>query len=297
MAYTAFAGDATQGAGSHLDKMIPELWSDAIMRYFNKELVMRPFFDDYSSLVQGKGDVIHLPSIQEVAVGNKTANEGVTYSVNTETEIQISINKHKFSAKLFEDIALIQSNEQLFDKYAASMAYGLAKAVDSDIITELNSLGTTQALSADNTLSNADVETALGTLMANDIPKEECAFFVNPLMYADLLNSRSFVVGGGNVGGAGATGVGFGGDLSGNFPSLFGIPVFQTSLISSATGTGTHAGYLAHKSSVAVAVQQDIRMQSEYSVDYLGTKVVADVIYGVKVTTANQVKGIELLNP
>ena len=297
MAYTAFAGDATQGAGSHLDKMIPELWSEAIMRYFDKQLVMRPFFDDYSSLVQGKGDVIHLPSIQEVAVGNKTANEGVTYSVNTETEIQISINKHKFSAKLFEDIAMIQSNEQLFDKYAASMAYGLAKAVDSAIITELNSLGTTQNLSADNTLSNADVETALGTLMANDIPKEECAFFVNPLMYADLLNSRSFVVGGGNVGGAGATGVGFGGDLSGNFPSLFGIPVFQTSLISSSTSSGAHAGYLAHKSSVAVAVQQDIRMQSEYSVDYLGTKVVADVIYGVKVTTANQVKGIELLNP
>ena len=231
MAYTAFAGDATQGAGSHLDKMIPELWSEAIMRYFDKQLVMRPFFDDYSSLVQGKGDVIHLPSIQEVAVGDKTANEGVTYSVNTETEIQISI------------------------------------------ITELNSLGTTQNLSADNTLSNADVETALGTLMANDIPKEECAFFVNPLMYADLLNSRSFVVGGGNVGGAGATGVGFGGDLSGNFPSLFGIPVFQTSLISSSTSSGAHAGYLAHKSSVAVAVQQDIRMQSEYSVDYLGTKV------------------------
>jgi hypothetical protein len=253
--------------------MIPELWSEAIMRYFEKELVMRPFFDDYSSLVQGKGDVIHLPSIQEVAVGNKVANEGVTYSVNTETEIQISINKHKFAAKLFEDIALIQSNEQLFDKYAASMAYGLAKALDSDIITELNSLGTTQALSADNTLSNADVETALGTLMANDIPKEECAFFVNPLMYADLLNSRSFVVGGGNVGGAGATGVGFGGDLSGNFPSLFGIPVFQTSLISSSTSTGAHAGYLAHKSSVAVAVQSDIRMASEYSVDYLGTKV------------------------
>ena len=68
MAYTAFAGDATQGASSHLDVMIPELWSEAIMRYFEKQLVMRPFFDDYSSLVQGKGDVIHLPSIQEVAV-------------------------------------------------------------------------------------------------------------------------------------------------------------------------------------------------------------------------------------
>ena len=302
MAYTAFSGDATQGAATgdlsgagHVDVFIPELWSDGIYRYFEKNLVLKPFFDDYSSLVQGRGDVLHIPTIQEVATATKDANAGVAYSVNTETEIQLQIDQHIYSAKLFEDIAMIQSNEQLFDKYAQSMAYALAKAVDTEIESKLQSLGTTQTLAADNSMSNADVETALGTLMSNDIPKDECAFFVNPLIFADLLNSKAFVAAGSSAG------IGFGADNaamnSGEVGRLFGIPVFQSSLIPTTASTGIEAAYLVHKSAIAVAVQQDIRVQSEYSVDYLGTKVVADIIYGSAVTTSNHVKGIEFLNP
>ena len=295
MAYTAFSGDATQGTGSHLDKFIPELWADGIYRYFEKNLVLKPFFDDYSSLVQGRGDKLHIPTVQEVAVSDKSANAGVAYSVNTETDIELSIDQHKYSAKLFEDIAMVQSNEQLFDKYAQSMAYGLAKAVDTKIEALLQTLGTTQNLAADNSMSNADVETALGTLMSNDIPKEECAFFVNPLIFADLLNSKAFVAAGSSAG------VGFGADNaamnSGEVGLLFGIPVFTSSLIPTTASTGIESAYLVHKSAIAVAVQQDIRVQSEYSVDYLGTKVVADIIYGAVVTTSNHVKGIEFLNP
>ena len=295
MAYTAFSGDATQGTGSHLDVFIPELWADGVYRYFEKNLVFKPFFDDYSSLVAGRGDVLHIPTVQEVASADKSANAGVAYSVNTETDIDLSIDQHKYAAKLFEDIAMIQSNEQLFDKYAQSMAYALAKAVDTKIEALLQTLGTTQALAADNSMSNADVETAIGTLLSNDIPKEECAFFVNPLIYADLLNSKAFVT---NNSGAG---VGFGNDnpvmRTGEVGMLFGIPVFTSSLIPTTTSTGIEAGYLVHKSAIAVAVQQDIRVQSEYSVDYLGTKVVADIIYGAVITTSNHVKGIEFLNP
>ena len=115
MAYSGFGGDFTQGAntgdldgGQHVDVFIPELWSDGIMRYFEKALVLKPFFDDYSSLVQGRGDVLHIPTIQEVATSTKAANDGVDYSVNTETEIQLQIDQHKYAAKLFEDIAMIQ---------------------------------------------------------------------------------------------------------------------------------------------------------------------------------------------
>ena len=301
MAYTAFSGDATQGAATgdlsgagHVDVFIPELWSDGIYRYFEKSLVFKPFFDDYSSLVQGKSDVLHIPTIQEVATSRKTENAGVAYSVNTETEIQLQVDQHMYAAKLFEDIAMIQSNEQLFDKYAQSMAYALAKAVDTEIESKLQSLGTTQDLAANNSMSNADGETALGTLMSNDIPKEECAFFVNPLIFADLLNSRAFVAAGSSAG------IGFGAEndamRTGEVGLLFGIPVFQSSLIPTTSSDGIEVGYLVHKSAIAVAVQQDIRVQSEYSVDYLGTKVVADIIYGTAVTTSNHVKGIEFLN-
>ncbi len=291
--YYGFTGDVTQK--SDIDVFVPELWSDGVYRYFEKNLIFKPFFDDYSSLVQGRGDVLHIPTIQEVSTDDKNANTAVSYTANVETDIDLAIDQHKYAAKLFEDIAMVQSNEQLFSKYSASMGYALAKAVDTKIEALLRTIGTTQSLAADNGLTNADVETALGTLMSNDIPQDECAFFVNPLIYADLLNSKAFVT---NNSGAG---VGFGNDnavmQTGKVGNLFGIPVFTSSLIGTGTSTGDHAAYLVHKSAIAVAVQQDIRIQSEYDVSYLGTKVVADIIYGAVITTSNHVKGIEFLNP
>ena len=291
--YYGFTGDVTQK--SDVDVFVPELWGDSVFRYFEKQLILKPFFDDYSSLVQGRGDVLHIPTIQEVSSADKSANTSVEYTANVETDIDLAIDQHKYAAKLFEDIALVQSNEPLFDKYSQSMAYALSKAVDTKIEALLRTIGTTQSLAADNSMANADIETALGTLMSNDIPQDECAFFVNSLIYADLLNSKAFVT---NNSGAG---VGLGNDNpvmnTGLVGNLFGIPVFTSSLISTATSTGTHAGYLVHKSAIAVAVQQAIRVQAEYDVSYLGTKVVADIIYGAVITTSNHVKGIEFLNP
>ena len=304
MAYTAFSGDTTRG--TQLDVFIPELWADGVYRYFEKQLVLKPFFDDYSSLVKGAGDTLHIPTVQEVATATKAVNTGVAYSVATETDIDLAIDQHIYAAKLFEDMAMIQSNEQLFDKYAASMAYGLAKAVDTKVEALLQTLGTTQNLAANNSMSNADIETALGTLMSNDIPKEECAFFVNPLIYADLLNSKAFIAAPNspaNYATSGALGnvvpTGFQDNSvmqTGEVGMLFGMPVFTSSLIPTTSSSGIEAAYLVHKSAIAVAVQQDIRVQSEYSVDYLGTKVVADIIYGAVITTGNHVKGIEFCN-
>jgi len=292
MAYTAFSGDTTRG--TQLDVFIPELWADGVYRYFEKQLVFKPFFDDYSSLVKGAGDTLHIPTVQEVSTATKAVNTGVAYSVATETDIDLAIDQHIYAAKLFEDLAMIQSNEQLFDKYARSMAYGLAKAVDTKIEALLQTIGTNQDLAANNSMSNADVETALGTLISNDVPADECAFFVNPLIYADLLNAKAFVASGSSAG------VGFGADNaamnSGQVGMLFGIPVMTSSLIPTTSSDGIEVGYLVHKSAIAVAVQQDIRVQSEYSVDYLGTKVVADIIYGAVITTSNHVKGIEFCN-
>tara|TARA_R110002012_G_scaffold303342_1_gene505066 strand:+ start:380 stop:1261 length:882 start_codon:yes stop_codon:yes gene_type:complete len=292
MAYTAFSGDTTRG--TQLDVFIPELWADGVYRYFEKQLVLKPFFDDYSSLVKGAGDTLHIPTVQEVATATKAVNTGVAYSVATETDIDLAVDQHIYAAKLFEDLAMIQSNEQLFDKYAQSMAYGLAKAVDTKIEALLQTIGTNQDLAANNSMSNADVETALGTLISNDIPADECAFFVNPLIYADLLNAKAFVAAGSS------TGVGFGADNAamntGLVGNLFGIPVMTSSLIPTTSSDGIEVAYLVHKSAIAVAVQQDIRVQSEYSVDYLGTKVVADIIYGAVITTGNHVKGIEFCN-
>ena len=114
---------------------------------------------------------------------------------------------------------------------------------------------------------------------------------VNPVIYADLLSQ-------GLLSNAVSATAGMNFDaptMSGTVPQFFGMPVIQTSLIAQAGGTGTQVGYCVHKGCVALAMQQEIRVQSEYSVDFLATKVVADCIYGVEKMTANKVMGVEIL--
>ena len=289
------AGNSTVGSdvgdldgNDDLGVLIPALWSSAIFRYFEKALTFRPFFDDFSSLVKGKGDTIYLPELQETTVAEKSANAAVTYTTNVETAVTMNIDKHKYAAKLFEDIGLIQANEPLMTKYAQSMGYSLAKQVDTDIETALQSMNDGISLGANNALSNAKAEEAFAAILELDLDPAECAWFVNPTMYADIVSNAGWTQ---SYVSSGSVTSGFsGGAISGNIGTLYGIPVVMTPLCSSASGTGTEAGYLCHKSCVAVAVQNDIRVQSEYSVDNLGTKVVADILYGVKLTDSSNFK-------
>ena len=69
---------------------------------------------------------------------------------------------------------------------------------------------------------------------------------------------------------------------------LFGINVYMSNTI--ATGGTAISGAFFHKSAAVCAVQQGVRVQSEYSIDALGTKVVADTIYGAKLIDSSSNK-------
>ena len=307
--HTADAGSGDVTGETDLDLAIPELWASAIMGYFEASLVLRPLCDDYSSLVKGKGDLINIPEIPEVTgLADKSEGAAVLYGDETLVDTNLAVDKHKYVAKLFEDMGVIQANEPLFAKYAQAMGYQLAKQIDTDILVELDALGTTQTLANDNQLTLADAETAVATMLENNLDPADCVWVINNKMYADLL-AQGMIVNSFNAPANYATsgtlantvvgeGINFGGATAGGtVPQFFGMPVITSSLLGSAAGTGNEVGYCMKKGAVAIAIQQDIRVQSEYSVDYLGTKMVADCIYGVKRMTTNKVMGIELLNP
>ena len=300
--HTTDAGSGDVTGETDLDLAIPELWAKMIYGYFEASLILRPICDDYSALVKGKGDAINIPEIPEVT-GQTDKSEGaaVLYGDETLVDTNILINKHKYVAKMFEDLGVIQANEPLFAKYAQAMGYQLAKQIDTDIIVELDDLGTTQSLAVDNTLSIADAETAVATMLSNNLDPVDCVWIVNTTMYADLLAQGMLTHTGltnAATSGNQSQGINFNSPTAGGtVPMFFGMPVITTSMIGAATGTGNEVGYCVKKGAVAIAIQQEIRVQSEYSVDYLATKMVADCIYGVEKMTANKVMGIELLNP
>ena len=278
---------------------IPEIWMDGIYKYFERKTVFRGLIDDYSAVfgAAGYGDVLHVPEIGLISASDKSAGSDVTYNAAATTETQLTVNKHKYVAKLFEDVAEIQSQPDLVAKYSRMMGEALARQVDTDIWGELDGLNQSIDLSADNTLTAAIFESALANLGENGVPymDGECAMVVNPTLFADILNPsagiaqyfiRNDAVGEGNRG-----------LRSGMVGSLYGIDVYMSNTVSSSGTDGVVAGAIFHKTACAIAVQNEVRVQSEYSIDALGTKVVSDLLYGVKILDdSDNIKGVALAN-
>ena len=279
MSYGVGTGAGISGL-TEVDAFIPEIWSEAVFGYLERSLKFRDKVDDFSSLVQNSGDRVHVPTISEVSVQDKSENGVVQYDATTESKVTLVVDQHKYASKMFEDIGMIQANGNLMSKYAEALGYALARQIDlsiSGMITAGISTGAT--LGTDDTLTDAEMETALASLGEADLDYRDgnLTFMVNPTLYADMLNNPKFVrydaLGTSNI-------------PSGRLGEIYGIPVEMTNSLS--TGGTAVSGVIFHKSAGAVAFQQGVRSQAQYDIDYLATKVVFDCVYGQKIIHATR---------
>ena len=268
---------------------IPEIWTDGVKNYLERKLVFEQLVDSsYSELVKGRGDVFHIPKLAEDSDAAKSAGSAVTFSANTHGESQLTIDQHRYVGKLIEDIASVQANPGLLEKEVSTMGYALAKTMDAFIESKVEAATTNGAtLAGDNTITAAELRTGMKTLMENDVPIDECNLVVSPALYSALLGIDDFVDA--SKYGAGAPAA------SGNIGRLYGMGVFTSTVMGSSGTTGTEVGYILHPSAVNFARQLDPRVQSEYSVADLGTKVVSDVLYGAVTTIEGRI--YEFRNP
>jgi hypothetical protein len=134
---------------------IPEIWADGIYKYFERSSLFRNLVEDYSALVTGKGfgDTVHIPEISLISASDKSAGSDVSYDATATTETQLSLNKHKYVAKLFEDITQIQSEADLVSKYSQMMGEALARQLDADIWAELDGINQGATLGTDDVLT------------------------------------------------------------------------------------------------------------------------------------------------
>jgi hypothetical protein len=286
---------------SSADDFVPEIWADGIYRYFERGTVFKGLVEDYSSLIRGKGfgDTIHIPQIDLKSATSKSADTLVTYDATATTESSLTITDHYYNAMLFEDVLMIQSEADLVSKYTKMFGEALARQLDADIWDDLDGMNVSVALASGNdNLAVGDWQAALASLGENDVPymDGDCSLVVNPTMMADILDpnagiSKYFW----RADAGGSTSVLNEGGSKGFMGKLHGIKVYMSNTIS--TGGSVCNGAIFHRSASAVAVQQGVRVQSEYSIDALGTKVVADILYGtVLIDSSSNKRGYRFVN-
>ena len=294
-----YQGNATTATTE--EEFVPELWGKGVYKYFERYSLFRGLVDDYSAFIKGKGmgDTIHIPEMSLVAATAKAADADVSFDSTHSTETNLAIDKHYYVGKLFEDILEIQASEPLAEKYMRMFGESLARQFDADVWAQLILIDTSAVLAADDAMTSAEFQAALASLGENDVPymNGECSFVVNPTLLADIIDPNAGISK--NFWRADASGNGAvlenGGNNRGFVGKLFGINVYMSNAVS--TGGTNVSGAIFHPSACAVAVQQEVRTQSQYSIDALGTKVVSDQIYGAKLIDASDnVKGYKFIN-
>jgi HK97 family phage major capsid protein len=279
---------------------IPEIWSDEIIAAYQKNLKMVPLVKKLG-MTGKKGDKLHIPKPTRADASVKAENAAVNIIANTESEIQVDVNRHFEYSRLIEDIVEVQALNSLRQFYTEDAGYALATKIDTDLhavatgfgdgtmtlsptatsyqtsAAFFNNNGTTaaftgQALPSNTEFSDGFFRDMIQKLDDNNVPMEDRCLVIPPsarnsIMGIDRYVSSDFVSGQGVQSG-----------LIGN---LYGVDVYVSNNCAT-IASGKRAALLFHRDAVVLAEQMSVRSQTQYKQEYLSTLYTADCLYGVQ---------------
>jgi hypothetical protein len=271
---------------------IPEMWRDAILDYAERKFQMRNQVLDFSSMLSSGGDILNIPKVTEETAAAKSANTAVTYTNNTDGVIQLAVDQHHYEAKRIEDIVRVQESADLFNAYAQSMGYALAKKVENYLaLLVQGATGNDVALSTDNTFTTALIRSGLQKLLdaGYDYTDGEHYFYCSPAAYMSLLSLGDFTE-------AQKRGDAENPLASGRIINAYGLEVYASTDWDDDGGSGDETATIFNKNSVYFAQQLAPRVQSSYDIDHLATSVVADVLFGAALSHAASSTAMGIVN-
>jgi len=287
---------------------IPEIWSDEIIAAYQKNLVLAPLVKKMS-MTGKKGDTIHVPKPVRGDAHAKAENTAVTVQNASESEVQVSINKHYEYSRLIEDITDVQALSSLRQFYTEDAGYALAKQVDSDLhglATGLGTSGTTSTTylnnagtffnDASNGLSTYTADTVVSAdvfeddafrgiiqkLDDQDVPMDNRAFVIPPVLRNTIMGISRYVssdfVNNSTV-------------VNGKIGQLYGIDVYVSTNCptveaagdNSASSVDSLGALLFHRDAMVLAEQVGVRSQTQYKQEWLANLFTSDTLYGVAV--------------
>ena len=256
-----------------------------------------------------KGDTIHVPKPVRGDAHAKAENTAVTVQNASESEVQVSINKHYEYSRLIEDITDVQALSSLRQFYTEDAGYALATQVDSDLHSLATGLGTSGTTSTtylnnggtffndassgltaydDDTVVSADVfeddafRGIIQKLDDQDVPMDNRSFVVPPVLRNTIMGISRYVssdfVNNSTV-------------VNGKIGQLYGIDVYVSTNCptveaagdNSASSVDSIGALLFHRDAMVLAEQVGVRSQTQYKQEWLANLFTSDTLYGVAV--------------
>lgn len=228
------------------------------------------------------GNVHYIPNLSNLVASVKVPGAPVNFLRPNEGQFQLVIDKHVECSLLIEDITEVFAKQRLRSLYSAQQGKAVAMAFDDQLLGMRSSI-TGSILSGSVGMTEAKILAAKEALDIVDAPDDDRVIVVPPAVENDIISINRFVSAD-YLGGAQSK------ISSGRFVGrIHGFEVFKTSRIKAAdsgkpdVGGGTASTYYSlalQKDALLYGIPSPSRVQSDYNLEYLGTMVVADEIFG-----------------
>jgi N4-gp56 family major capsid protein len=249
-------------------------------KYLVQESKMMGLVTNYSSLAVPGASSIKLPKAGGFTVGDKAENTAADRQTVTFAADTISLNVHRQVQFLVEDIAGMQASVDVIAEYILRASKDLALDIDTKIIAQLKAASAaspdheiqfTDATNEDIEL--ADIVNARKLLALQNLDPRECFMGVGPDQEANMLKIANFIEAekyGSNMP-----------IVAGEIGMVYGMRVIVH------TGLSNEAIFW-HPSAVGFALQQGVRVQSQYDIRNLGWNYSLDYVGGFQVLDAGK---------
>jgi N4-gp56 family major capsid protein len=262
--------------GTTLNVYRPNVWAKETLVARESVLVLVPKIKHYDRDIKSFGQTVEIPNTSNLTANAKVANTQVTLNAPTETKTTITINNHYECSFLLEDFADAQSAYDAASEYTEKTGYALAEKMDTSVVDCITDGVTKSAGAYGTALNDTTILVANRYLDEAKVPGPGRVFVVTPQGKQEMLAIDKYVR-------YDALGTGSA-IVNGKIGTIYDLDVLMSHNLRITAGTPTQNNHLMfHQEVAGIAVQKDIKFESQRKAEYLGDLYVAQALWGVKI--------------
>ena len=261
---------ANESTSSTLSELYTEIVAEAQFVASEKS-IMRNLVKNYA--ITGGGKAVEVPvyaqvSASAVAEATDLSNTAIDPSSVTITASEVGV------MTTLTDLARNSAPRNVAGDIGKLFGEALARKQDADLIALFDGFATVLG-DGTTAISPAVIFNALSTLRANALPANECAVVLHPKIAYDLKSGLTNTFAGLDTETSNeALRAGFVGTLA-------GMRIFETSNMANTGTAGDYKGGAFHKDALAIAMMQDVKIETQRDASLRADEIVATSVYGV----------------
>jgi N4-gp56 family major capsid protein len=261
---------ANESTSSTLSELYTEIVAEAQFVASEKS-IMRNLVKNY--VISGGGKAVEVPVYAQVSAAAVSEATDLANTAIDPTSVTITASEVGVMTTL-TDLARNSAPRNVAADIGKLFGEALARKQDTDLTGLFNGFNS-QLGDGTTAISPAVIFNALSTLRANALPANECAVVVHPKIAYDLKSGLTNTFAGLDTETSNeALRAGFVGTLA-------GMRIFETSNMSNSGQAGDYIGAAFHKDALAIAMMQDVKIETQRDASLRADEIVATSVYGV----------------